>query len=292
MLRVSAAISLIIWLVPISALATTYYVAKTGSNTYSCTQAQSQTMAKQTIQAAVNCARIPGDTVIVKAGTYVESVTAGNSGLSGKPITLKANPGDTVTWTNVIRDPASFTGALNIYDRSYIRIEGFRFQGSRSAVTIHVLRTLGTKTTNPVQGIEIINNTFIDNGGEGSPAGDPTYMIFFSGVGRDDAYTGSTVNTITGSTLTNNWGPQIVLYATSDIYVAHNTGTGAKGSKSKWDNNLYIANYVMLTNDGNRRNLIAQNDFGHFDKSRTTNLEYAAIRGDSGASQNIIQNKI
>jgi hypothetical protein len=59
--RVSELISLVVCLLLVIALATIYSVAKTGSDAYSCAQAQSQGTPEQTIQAAVSCATTPGD---------------------------------------------------------------------------------------------------------------------------------------------------------------------------------------------------------------------------------------
>jgi hypothetical protein len=57
-----------------AAFATTYYVAATGgSNTNSCTAAQSLTTAKATINAGIKC-MAGGDTLYVRAGTYVEEI--------------------------------------------------------------------------------------------------------------------------------------------------------------------------------------------------------------------------
>ena len=67
--RVSEVISLVICLLPVSALATTYYVAKTGRDAYSCAQAQLQSPPEQTIQAAVNCVRTPEDRSLAKQRT-------------------------------------------------------------------------------------------------------------------------------------------------------------------------------------------------------------------------------
>src|SRR5262249_52766457 len=125
MLRTLGLVSFIICVLAGSSFASTYYVANTGSNANSCTQAQSQASPRLTIQAGVNCATNAGDVVIVKAGTYIESVTNWPaSGSSGNPITIKANPGDTVSWRGSGSDVSSLTGAISIMDRSYIRIEG------------------------------------------------------------------------------------------------------------------------------------------------------------------------
>jgi len=76
----------------------TYYVAKTGSDSNSCSQAQSQSTPKLTISGAFGCLQ-PGDTLYVRAGTYTEEfyypAIAGTSWFN--PVTLSAFSGDTVT---------------------------------------------------------------------------------------------------------------------------------------------------------------------------------------------------
>jgi pectin methylesterase-like acyl-CoA thioesterase len=70
------------------AFGATYYVATTGLDTNPGTQ----TAPFQTIQKAADVVQ-PGDTVIVKAGTYRERVTMKTSGMAGKPITFQGGAG-------------------------------------------------------------------------------------------------------------------------------------------------------------------------------------------------------
>ena len=59
----------------------TYYVAKTGSDSKSCTQAQSASTPKLTIKAGLACLK-GGDTLIIKAGTYNEGIPIKRSHLA------------------------------------------------------------------------------------------------------------------------------------------------------------------------------------------------------------------
>src|SRR5690349_13422383 len=97
-----------------------YYVAKNGSDKSPC----SATAPCLTIGQGVSIANRPGDNVIVKAGTYVESVYKWNSGAAGKPITVKAASGESVIWQSSNQDKDSLNGAISIANQSFIRIEG------------------------------------------------------------------------------------------------------------------------------------------------------------------------
>src|SRR5262249_32596853 len=79
---------------PVLAHAATYYVAKTGSDTNSCSSAQSQSTPKLTINAGAGCLS-SGDTLIVKAGVYAEvlNIPYGTSvpdGTPGNPTILRS----------------------------------------------------------------------------------------------------------------------------------------------------------------------------------------------------------
>src|SRR3984957_9081478 len=77
--------------------AANYYVAKTGSNSNSGTQASPW----QTIAAAEGKAKA-GDTVVVSAGTYSESITANGSGSSGAVITFQGSGNPIIAGTVLI----------------------------------------------------------------------------------------------------------------------------------------------------------------------------------------------
>jgi len=106
--------------------ASTYHVSKSGNDSNSCSQAQSGTnnQAKKTIQAGAGCLS-SGDTLIVSAGTYVETLSNAIPGGSSwsTVTTLKAKPGDNV----IIRGQSgqsrvlSFNGAA----QKYIVVDGF-----------------------------------------------------------------------------------------------------------------------------------------------------------------------
>jgi parallel beta-helix repeat protein len=112
--------------------ATTYYVAKSGSNSHSCSQAQSPSTPKLTIAAGLSCVK-SRDTLIIKAGAYSESIDVGTipSGTQSGRTTIKAAPGEAV----IIKATGNSIGdAISIYDRSYITLDGLTVEGRRYRV--------------------------------------------------------------------------------------------------------------------------------------------------------------
>ena len=92
---------------------TTYYVAKTGSDSYSCAQAKSASTAKLTIVAGIGCLS-GGETLKIKPGTYQEqiypNVTANvPAGTASSPTTISSD-GGTVT----VKCPVSRANLLPI----------------------------------------------------------------------------------------------------------------------------------------------------------------------------------
>ena len=106
----------------------TYYVAKTGSDSKSCTQAQSASTPKLTIKAGLACLK-GGDTLIIKAGTYNEGIPIKTipSGASNSSHTvIRAAAGEKVVINGVVNG----AGVMLIYSRSFITFDGIIFDGS------------------------------------------------------------------------------------------------------------------------------------------------------------------
>jgi hypothetical protein len=86
---------------PSAISATVFYVAKDGSDSYTCTQARSQSTPKRTIAAGVTCLASAGETLLIRGGNYAESIYFDNasrfiipSGSSwSNPVTISAYPG-------------------------------------------------------------------------------------------------------------------------------------------------------------------------------------------------------
>ncbi|HLL88363.1 MAG TPA: discoidin domain-containing protein [Tepidisphaeraceae bacterium] len=83
-------------------LLTAYFVSTTGNDANS---GVNLSVPFKTIQRAANVAR-PGDTVLIRGGTYRETVTPANSGTGGAPITFQNYNGEkvTISGTDVVRN--------------------------------------------------------------------------------------------------------------------------------------------------------------------------------------------
>jgi parallel beta-helix repeat protein len=146
----------VIWLVPARAHSTTYYVAKTGSDSNTCTQAQSGSTPKLTIGAGITCLA-GADTLIIGAGTYAEgiddTIPAGTS--TSAETTLRSASGATVTLL-----PSSGIGPASLHavyiTHSNITIDGLVIDGS-NGISLP-FRWHGTATGN------VLQNSIVRNG--------------------------------------------------------------------------------------------------------------------------------
>jgi parallel beta-helix repeat protein len=124
---------LFVCLAPQLTEAATYYVDKSGDDANDCGTAQDTTPehAKQSITSALGCPS-PGDTIIVRQGTYDETISTYileiPSGTEGYPITLMANPGDTVTIEGG-SDPRGWDSIVQLTDVHYFVVSGFIIDG-------------------------------------------------------------------------------------------------------------------------------------------------------------------
>lgn len=96
----------------------TFYVSPTGSD------ANVGSLARpwRTIQKALRTVR-PGETVLVRGGTYPEWMYMTRSGAAGAPVTIRGYPGE----------KPRITGRFKIQQAAYVRVSGFVFQGSTAA---------------------------------------------------------------------------------------------------------------------------------------------------------------
>src|SRR5215831_10981056 len=121
----------------VRAAGTTYYVAKTGSDSNTCVQAQSQSTPKLTINAGAACLS-GGDTLVIMAGTYDEQIanlevgTNIPSGSAGNP-TVFTNYGNDVVWVSPTMVPMGFGHVLEVSNRSYVTFNGIRVDAAGTA---------------------------------------------------------------------------------------------------------------------------------------------------------------
>ncbi|MEW6301266.1 MAG: right-handed parallel beta-helix repeat-containing protein, partial [Thermodesulfobacteriota bacterium] len=230
--------------------------------------------------------------VLVSAGTYVESVPLTKSGVKGKPITLKAKPGETAIWRSKNTDTNSENGALSIRKQSFLRIEGFTFDGSTTRSTIYVWNDPRNKEVAPVQGIEIVNNKFTNNGHNTNDA----RVVYFVSAGHKTFDSGDVQNVISGNTFSGNYGRNISLLATSDTLVSKNTATNGRGSLM--GGGAYSARFLQIggeDKEGNNsvRNIAEQNTIHDFTVQPYVGNAANGIQGiklDSNADKNVIRN--
>lgn len=157
-----------------SAQATSYYVsASTGTNTTANGTGLSPTNAFATIQYAADLT-LPGDTVFVRAGTYVNTGTAGSvvtirrSGAAGAYITYRNYPGDAQKPLLQFNTYNGFGFANNV---SYVQINGFRIQGNNRNVTLAAATNQPGSCANPTGTVDpIYNGAGISINGRGAAA--------------------------------------------------------------------------------------------------------------------------
>jgi len=112
--------------------AATYYVALTGHDGHSCAQAQEPATPKQTFQSALACLQA-GDTLLVKAGTYTESIMSPRGGTSWhQPVTIAAAPGEQV----ILRATPGANWVFHFADAasSYIILRGLVIDASEASL--------------------------------------------------------------------------------------------------------------------------------------------------------------
>jgi len=104
---------------------TTYYVATTGEDSRSCTEAQNINTPRKTIESGIQCL-FAGDTLLIRGGTYASTEHEHNylAGIRGgtsweNAVTVKGYPGEQVTIGGL--DNVGWLGP----DASYVIVEHF-----------------------------------------------------------------------------------------------------------------------------------------------------------------------
>lgn len=187
------ALALAVGLLHLPAMAATYYVDSAAGND---SNPGTATSAWRTIGKAANT-MVAGDKVIVKKGTYLETINPANSGTSAARITYQANSGDLVIvdCAGTRENGVSFSGV------NYVRIEGFDIRNCTGSTIFQNSSSAGT-------GLEIVNNKIHDNRGGTSSAG-VYYRYAKNGL-------------IEGNEIYSNQGDGITAYSSQGLTIRNN----------------------------------------------------------------------
>jgi parallel beta-helix repeat protein len=109
----------------VDAAAATYYVSPAGSDS----SPGSEASPWKTIQKAANTLR-PGDTVLIRQGTYPERVVPANSGTEGNWITYRNYGSETVV---IDAESGARDFCIRVVGKSYLHFAGLSLQGASSA---------------------------------------------------------------------------------------------------------------------------------------------------------------
>jgi hypothetical protein len=133
LLRILLAIIFIAFLflpvMPVQAFGKTYYVSTKGNDSGAGTIGSPW----RTIDHAVNNV-VPGDTILVRGGTYNEAVSITISGIAGQVCTLRAYPGEAVTITK--SSGSLTTGIIYLPNVEYWTIDGFEITAGANQLDI------------------------------------------------------------------------------------------------------------------------------------------------------------
>lgn len=257
-----------------AAEAATFYVAKTGSNSNSCIQAQSQSTPKLTIAAGVACLS-SGDTLNIKAGTYAESFTSaqfvGKSGTSySNATTIQAFGSDVVTARGVIfNSPGTGNAIRYIVFKNFI-FDGdgslgtiLQFGGGGNGGTVDHIKIDGVDAFNPASGA---GNGFIVSTGGGD------------GVGTDIWITRSKIH---GAVCGSGNKPAHALYISSpNNLVEYNEIYGARGYgihnySGNPSGNIYRYNWIH--DNGDNGSCVSQTAWGILLATGNNNQAYGNL---------------
>lgn len=249
--------------------AATYYVAKTGSDSNTCTNATSQSTPRLTIRGGASCLTA-GDTLFVRAGTYAESFQNGiPGGFSwNAPVTISAFGSDTV----VIKPSSSVYAVFDLSSPSsqYIILNNLILDGTNT--TSEVL-----KVTDYAHHIRISNSELMNSGGQGilttpgnGKRGDYNEFLNLkvhnngpgTGNGVHGLYIATSNNLIQHSEVYQNTAYGICLYSGSADRVSNNiirsnlihnnavSGQGSYGIIVSYGSNNLVYNNIIYGNNG------------------------------------------
>jgi parallel beta-helix repeat protein len=306
---------------PTAAAATTWYVAKTGSDSISCSQAQNPSTPRLTIGAALGCigtaTGVGADhTVEVWAGTYTESLSnmipTGTSW--SNPFTLRARSGDTV----IIR-PSSGGPVVRITAGAaqYSIIQGFVLDGINQTTGAGVVELSGS-----IRFVRLLDNEIKNGYSYGGNCANIVYLGVVTGIEilknrlHDTLcghvlYVEGSSNLAQGNELYNgkrygihNYSSIGGVYPSSNVYDSnwiHDTGTDdsriafaillTTGNNNRASNNLVTNNQEGINVGPTSGNLVYNNTVYGNGVGHSNQCCYEAIRLDRSTSS-IVQNNI
>ncbi|MDP4201947.1 MAG: right-handed parallel beta-helix repeat-containing protein [Bacteroidota bacterium] len=153
--------SFLLSLLSTNVFGTVYYVAKTGSDANTCTQAKNKASPKLSIAAGIQCLSA-GDTLYIRAGVYNESINEYNvnlpSGTSWQiPATIAGYPGESVT----IQPNAGATEVIRIMGPTggtrYLIFDNLILDGVNGATNVMEITYTGNDPNNTANHIRIKN---------------------------------------------------------------------------------------------------------------------------------------
>lgn len=225
-----------------TAIATNYHVSPSGSDAANGSQA---TPFKTIVKAASMA--IPGDTVYVYEGTYIEhNITPQSSGTENAMIVFKTIPG---TSGVIVKHPGTSinddTPVFQLSNRSYIWIEGFQFkdfQFGRACIYI-----------SSGDGNVLINNRFenLGNGDVGKWNGNQMVALF-----------NSSRNVVFNNFFDNITGDGINVNSQRSEYnlISNNTFINFKGKLRSWGGQYLYSRAIDVQDMSNGNNVIAFNN--------------------------------
>lgn len=224
-----------------TAIATNYHVSPSGSDAAN----GSEATPFQTIVKAASMV-MPGDTVFVYEGTYIEhNITPKSSGTENAMIVFKTVPGTTGV---IVKHPGTSinddTPVFQLSNRSYIWMEGFQFKDfefGRASIYI-----------SSGHGNVVINNRFenLGNGDVGKWNGNQMVALF-----------NSSRNVVLNNFFDNITGDGINVNSQGSEYnlISHNTFINFKGKLRSWGGQYLYSRAIDVQDMSNGNNVIAFN---------------------------------
>ena len=298
--------------------AATYYVATTGSDSSSCSQAQNVATPKRTIASGLTCLSA-GSTLYIRSGTYSEAITnsvpipSGTSWTS--PVTIAAYPGESVTLR-----PTSGQQVISIEAYSvsqYVIFDGLILDG----INLQTIYSDGVKIRGGSHHIRFQNGEIKNTWRNGvlivaDASGSSGFNEFINSKVHDGSlgcasiggcygfYIQSNNNLVDGVEIYNFDSYGIHIYNANTPYpsnnIVRNSVVRNNGSLIAWSSGILIAKgngnmaYNNIVRNGNHGIAVGFGASNSYVYNNTVfgNLYNGVDIGDSGASNAIVRNNI